>query len=88
MQVLSVSHRDKVEKVVLAPGVSPREVSNCLGESEDRDTVVESERQTAKIDGDFLPTWCLSLTSNGIFSRGSVFQDFGAFGGRESEGGR
>lgn len=37
MHVLSVSHRDKVEKVVLAPGVSPREVANCLGETVDRE---------------------------------------------------
>lgn len=38
MHVLSVSHRDKAEKVVLAPGVPAREVANCLGESVSVDT--------------------------------------------------
>lgn len=32
MHVLSVSRHGEVEKVVLAPGVCPREVANCLGE--------------------------------------------------------
>lgn len=90
MHVLSVSHHDKVEKVVLSPGVSPREVANCLGETASlQKELPESERKHPRSMAISHPFRCLSLTGSGRNSRGHVFESFFVrFAAGRGEGGR